>query len=136
MSELLGPACFRSICLRLFLFGSHLLRVSHEARYFALMLSFLSLLRYTNMPLAFVVFNKLPFVYKLLKNVCRSLVFYGSSTLLDHFLLENANSSEKFPFVFLLLYLLKFELLHFSFGAPALGACFQHIDTSTVDSYT
>ena len=69
MSELLGPACFRSVCLRLFLFGSHLLRVSHKARHFAFMLGFLGLLRHTNMPLAFVVFNDLSFVKKLLEDI-------------------------------------------------------------------
>ena len=83
MSEKPRTACFSSVSFRLFLFDSHLLRVSHKARHFAFLRGFLRLLRLTNVPLAFVVFNDLSFVEKLLKNLSRSLVFESVLSLLD-----------------------------------------------------
>ena len=83
MSKTPVPTCFSSVSFRLFLFDSHLLRVSHKARHFAFLRGFLRLLRLTNMPLAFVVFNDLSFVEKLLKNMSRSLVFDSVLALLD-----------------------------------------------------
>ena len=69
MSEKAGPDCFRSVCFRLFLFGSHLLRVSHKARHFAFLRSFLGLLLHTNMPPALFIFYDLSVVHEPLKNV-------------------------------------------------------------------
>ena len=88
------------------------------------------------MPLALVVLDDLLVFHKPLQKVCRSLVLVSSVVFKGELLFEFGNSTAKFRILFLLENLLECELFNLSLGAPAFGARFQHVDTSSVHGYT
>ena len=110
--------------------------MSHNSSHFVLDWSFLRLLRNSNMPSALVVLDDLPFIHKRMQKVCRSLVLVSSLFFQVELLFEFGNSTAKFRILFLLENLLECELFNLSLGAPAFGARFQHVDTSSVHGYT
>ena len=101
-----------------------------------LLRTLLRLLGHSNLPLSIGVLEYESLLVEPSQNVGRSLEFDNFVSLFDDLLLEKINASAELLFLFLLQDLLEFELFHLSLGALAFGASFQHVDTSSVHSYT